>query len=104
MSHLDDTVDDYLDNSPDPEDEAINLFHHLRNRFGWSGTFMTRADAEEHAGRSLSDEEWGRVWGSKHWNDMPSMWLEMGAWDGLAFALEAAEVEVKDEDETGDPA
>lgn len=39
------------------EDEALEVFHALRSRFGWAGTVFTRADVESHVETALSDHD-----------------------------------------------
>lgn len=93
MSNLTEAVTHALDQSEHPEDEAIGLLHYLMGRFGWSGTVMTRKDAESIADRELTEDEWDEVRNTKVWRDAPGLWNESGVtWDGVAEALREAGV------------
>jgi hypothetical protein len=95
--YLNETISNYLDNAEDGEGEAINLFHYLRERFGWTGTFMTREDVETVAERKLTDEEWKRVEDTKPWRDWSSIVLETGGWEPVYMALDEANVPYGDD-------
>lgn len=89
--HLTDFVNDYLDHSPDPEVEAITLYHSIARRFGWAGTFSTRGDAESILERELTDEEWLEVQRSYAWRKAGEIWNESGiTWDTITEALSEA--------------
>jgi hypothetical protein len=79
-----------LDSMPDPETEAMRLFHHLRDRFGWAGTIFTRMDVESRVERTITDDEWEAVKDTKYWTDMPSVLCEGGAWDIVDDAIREA--------------
>jgi len=98
MSDLNKAVTFALDQSEQPEDDALNLLHYLMERFGWAGTIMTRNDAEVQAGRDLTDEEWEAVRHTKPWRDMGSIWLELDGWEPVTMALDAAGVEIGEEE------
>ena len=91
-------VANLLDESEQPEQKAINILHYLMERFGWAGTIMTREDAETQAGRDLTDEEWGTVRHTKPWRDMGSIWLELDGWEPVTMALDAAGIEIGEEE------
>lgn len=96
MSDLNRSVSHALDASEQPEQEAMRLLHYLMDRFGWSGTVMTREDAESEAGRELTDREWDEVRNTKSWRDAPSIWNEDGiTWESVRQALDAAGVETR---------
>lgn len=71
-------------------------FHHLwseaQQRFGYSGTFFSRGDAEQHAqdshSRALTDEEWEAVQESWYWyKGLPEQTTERG-WELVASAVD----------------
>ena len=93
MSDLNRAVSHALDAASDPEADALGLLHYLKGRFGWSGTVMTRADAETEAGRELTDDEWAAVNDTKSWSDAGSVWNEDGiTWETVREALHQAGV------------
>lgn len=50
------------------EDFGFEVFHILERKFGWAGTFMTRADAENYAeGGRFTDQEWEELRNRKGW-------------------------------------
>lgn len=88
------TVNSLLDREEQPEEAALALFHSLMQRFGWSGTVMTRADAESIAERDLTEQEWEEVRNQKPWTDAGSIWNEDGiTWECIRAALENAGIE-----------
>lgn len=93
---LNDAVSKALDQSQQPEQDALSLLHYLIDRFGWAGTVMMRADVESIADRELTDDEWEEVRSTKSWRDMGSTWLELGGWEPVRVALEEAGIEVGD--------
>ena len=94
MSDLNRAVRHALDASGQPEQDALGLLAYLIDRFGWSGTVMTRLDAESEAGRPLTDREWDEVRNTKAWRDAPTIWNEDGiTWESVRQALDDAAVE-----------
>lgn len=80
------------------EEQALDLCSAIRDHFGWSGTYFMRSDAESHAGRALTDEEWECVRESWPWHKgLPEILCERG-WSLVDSALEEAGVERKDEE------
>lgn len=53
------------------EDDAIDLHHRLARRFGWAGTFFTRADAQERWEQEqdtpFTDEVWEAIRTNYYW-------------------------------------
>lgn len=68
MAAITDLIDQHLDGADDAEQAALDLFLHLRDRFGWDAILTTRADADErlrfHLGddtAALTDDQWAEV-------------------------------------------
>jgi len=97
MNYLAEQVNQTLDTSGSPEDDALELLIWLQNRFEWAGVMFTRQDVEAHVGRELTDEEWNRVNVTKPWRDAHSIILEGGGWEPLYMAVDEANIEVNDE-------
>lgn len=70
------------------EDEALDVYHVLRRRFGWAGTFFTRADAEQEWQNQQYDDTTGQTpttaLSDEVWTAIQSTW----AWrKGLTDSL-----------------
>lgn len=102
MSYLNEAVDNILLNADDPEQEAIDLVAHLRVKFGWAGTLLTRQDVGTELGRPLTDDEWQRVTSHKVWENMGGVWLEGGGWEDVRFALDDVGITGPDWDDDDD--
>lgn len=78
------------------EDEAIRLYHHLSNRFGWNGTFFTRQDAQDsyndyhNKDGEMSDETWENVRMSWYWRKGLDEILTERGWDLVHTAVAEA--------------
>lgn len=79
------------------EDEAIDLHHKLSRKFGWSGTFFTRADAEtgwlahtpDNAG-PLTDDVWESIRQTWYWRKGLTDTLTGYGWDIVYDAVAEA--------------
>jgi hypothetical protein len=90
MTALINTVMKMLNDSNNPEEEALNLLIQLQERFDWTGVMFTRQDVETYVGQGLTDEEWNRVNVTKPWRDAHSIILEGGGWEPLYMAVDEA--------------
>ena len=82
-----------IDLSTITEDEALGMFHDMRDHFGWAGTIFTRLDvedaylafSEEEEGDPVQDNTLDQVWGSvsssREWTrTIPDRLCEIGNW------------------------
>lgn len=85
------------------EDEALDVFDALRRRFGWAGTFFTRADAEQTWRESyplspgqnaddleMPDDLWESVQDTWAWNKGLTELLTERGWDLVNSAVDEA--------------
>ena len=85
------------------EDEAMTVYHTLARRFGWSGTFFTREDAQEAwrnqqfdldtgltADAEMPDDVWDAIMSSWYWRKGLTDILTERGWELLADAVEEA--------------
>ena len=93
-NHLNEVVDDYLDNSPDPEQEALNLVVWLQMRYSWATVVFTRQDVETAIDRPITDEEWDKVTATPSWKEMYSILIEGSeGWEPIYMAIEEAGID-----------
>lgn len=52
------------------EQECVDQVIKWERQFGWTGTYLTRQDAESVMERDLTDTEWETVRTSYHWTDI----------------------------------
>lgn len=72
------------------EAEGMDVYHALKAKFGWNGTVFQRADAEDRAGRELTEDEWNAIQASYPWRKGLSDILTERGWDLVDSALEDA--------------
>lgn len=85
------------------EDEAFQVFHDLREKFGWAGTFFTRGDAEvewqnlqhddstgETSNAPMPDEVWEAVQNTWGWRKGIIDRLTEDGWQHVAHAVSEA--------------
>lgn len=85
------------------EDEAMALYHTLASRFGWSGTFFTREDAQEAwrnqqfdldtgltADAELPDDVWDAITSSWYWRKGLTDILTERGWQIIGEAVSEA--------------
>lgn len=76
------------------EDEFSELWHEAQSRFGYSGTYFQRGDANAalNADKPLTDEEWETVRGTWEWRHMTDFMVER-VWPMIEDAVSSARPE-----------